>query len=123
MNKRIQSFAYAWKGIKSFVGKEPNARIHCMAIVLVTAAGFFFGIARTEWFILILCFGIVLAAEGFNTAIERLVNLVSPERHPVAGDVKDIAAGAVLICAVAAAIVGIIIFMPYILALMLCRMG
>ena len=58
-------------------------------------------------------FGMVLAAEGFNTAIERLVDLVSPDFHPVAGDVKDVAAGAVLICAIAAAIIGMIIFIPY----------
>ena len=57
----------------------------------------------------------VLAAEGFNTAIERLVDLVSPDYHPIAGDVKDIAAGAVLICAIAAAIIGIIVFLPYLL--------
>jgi diacylglycerol kinase (ATP) len=57
----------------------------------------------------------VLAAEGFNTAIERLVDLVSPDYHPIAGDVKDVAAGAVLICAIAAAIIGAIIFTPYFL--------
>lgn len=119
MNKRIKSFGYAWKGIKSFINREPNAWIHCTAIVLVTIAGFGFGITRTEWLIVILCFGIVLAAEGFNTAIERLVNLVSPEHNPIAGDVKDIAAGAVLICAVAAAIVGFIIFIPYLIRLLL----
>ena len=62
-----------------------------------------------------LCFGIVLAAEGFNTAIERLVDLVSPGFHPIAGDVKDVAAGAVLICAIVSAIVGAIIFIPYFL--------
>lgn len=62
-------------------------------------------------------------SRGFNTAIERLVNLVSPERNPIAGDVKDIAAGSVLICAIVAAIVGIIIFMPYVLAVLLCNMG
>ena len=86
-------------------------------------AGFCFGITRNEWIAIILCFGVVLAAEGFNTAIERLVNLVSPERNPIAGDVKDIAAGSVLICAIVAAIVGIIIFMPYVLAVLLCNMG
>jgi diacylglycerol kinase (ATP) len=61
----------------------------------------------------VMCIGTVIAAELFNTAIEKLVDLVSPERHPVAGQVKDIAAGAVLICAVAAAIIGLIIFIPY----------
>ena len=96
--------------------------IHCVAIITVTIAGFYFGITRNEWIAIILCFGMVLAAEGFNTAIERLVNLVSPEHNPIAGDVKDIAAGAVLICAIVAAIIGVIIFMPYVLAVLLCNM-
>jgi diacylglycerol kinase (ATP) len=81
----------------------------------VTFGGIHFGITSTEWCIVILCFGIVLAAEGFNTAIERLVDLVSPDYHPIAGAVKDIAAGAVLLCAIASAIVGTIIFLPYLM--------
>lgn len=113
LHKRLKSFAYAWKGIGSFVRKEHNAWIHCSAIIVVTTAGFLFNITRTEWLIIFLCFGIVLAAEAFNTAIERLVNLVSPGYHPIAGDVKDIAAGAVLICATTAAVIGAIIFIPY----------
>lgn len=113
LKKRMKSFGYAFKGIASLIGKEHNAWIHCTAIVLVTIAGFHFGITPTEWCIVVLCFGLVLAAEGFNTAIERLVDLVSPDFHPIAGDVKDVAAGAVLICAIAAAIVGMIVFIPY----------
>lgn len=115
LKKRIKSFGYAFKGIASLLKKEHNAWIHCLAIVVVTSLGFYFHITPTEWCIVLLCFGMVLAAEGFNTAIERLVDLVSPERHPVAGDVKDVAAGAVLICAIAAAIIGFIIFLPYLL--------
>lgn len=115
LKKRIKSFGYAFKGIASLLKKEHNAWIHCLAIVVVTSLGFYFQITSTEWCIVLLCFGMVLAAEGFNTAIERLVDLVSPERHPVAGDVKDVAAGAVLICAIAAAIIGCIIFLPYLL--------
>ena len=113
LKKRIKSFGYAFKGIASLIRKEHNAWIHCTAIVLVTIAGFHFGITPTEWCIVVLCFGLVLAAEGFNTAIERLVDLVSPDFHPIAGDVKDVAAGAVLICAIASAIVGLIVFIPY----------
>lgn len=113
LKKRIKSFGYAFKGIASLIRKEHNAWIHCTAIVLVTIAGFHFDITSTEWCIVVLCFGLVLAAEGFNTAIERLVDLVSPDFHPIAGDVKDVAAGAVLICAIAAAIVGMIVFIPY----------
>lgn len=113
LKKRMMSFVYAFRGIRSLVRKEHNAWIHCTAIVVVTLAGLHFGITRTEWCVVVLCFGMVLAAEGFNTAIERLVNLVSPDFHPIAGDVKDVAAGAVLICAIAAAIVGMLVFIPY----------
>src|SRR5699024_12017447 len=84
-----------------------------LPIFAVTIAGIRLEITRTEWLVILLCFAMVLAAEAFNTAIERLVNLVSPDYHPVAGDVKDIAAGAVLICAIFAAIIGLIIFVPY----------
>ncbi|MEG2574055.1 MAG: diacylglycerol kinase family protein, partial [Bacteroides sp.] len=83
--------------------------------VLVVIAGCLFHITRNEWIAILLCVALVFAAEAFNTAIERLVNIVSPERNVQAGDVKDIAAGAVLICAIIAAIVGLIIFTPYIL--------
>ena len=84
-----------------------------IAAMAVIIAGIVLGITRTEWIMVVMCIGTVIAAELFNTAIEKLVDLVSPERHPVAGRGKDIAAGAVLICAVAAAIIGLIIFIPY----------
>lgn len=113
LNKRLKSFVYAYRGLISFLRKEHNAWIHCTAIVVVSCAGFYFQINPTEWCLVLLCFGLVLSAEAFNTAIERLVDLVSPEYHPIAGNVKDVAAGAVLICAIIAAIVGIIIFFPY----------
>lgn len=115
LKKRINSFGYAFKGVVSLLKKEHNAWIHCLAIVVVTLAGLFFSITSVEWCIVTLCFGMVLAAEAFNTSIERLVDMISPDFHPIAGDVKDIAAGAVLICAVASAIIGIIIFLPYIM--------
>ncbi|WP_294588447.1 diacylglycerol kinase family protein [uncultured Bacteroides sp.] len=114
--KQLRSFGFAWQGIKSCVGKEQNLSFHLITSTVVVVAGFLFGITRAEWLIIILCIGVVIAAELFNTAIERLVDLVSPGRHPIAGQVKDIAAGAVLVCAVAAAIIGLIIFVPYIFA-------
>lgn len=115
LKKRIKSFGYAFKGIAKLIRHEHNAWIHCMAIMVVTFAGVYFGITPAEWCIVIICYALVLAAEGFNTAIERLVDLVSPDFHPLAGTVKDIAAGAVLICAIASAIIGCIIFLPYIM--------
>lgn len=117
--KQLQSFGYAWKGIRTCVGKEQNLSFHLIATVVVTISGFVLGITRTEWMIIILCIGVVIAAELFNTAIERLVDLVSPGRHPIAGQVKDIAAGAVLVCAATTAIIGLIIFIPYLTRLFL----
>ena len=122
LKKQFRSFGYAWQGIKCCIGKEQNLSFHLIASTVVVAAGFAFDITRTEWMILILCIGVVIAAELFNTAIEKLVDLVSPGRHPLAGQVKDIAAGAVLVCAAAAAIIGLIIFFPYIMSIVLCNM-
>lgn len=116
--KQIRSFGYAWKGIRTCVGKEQNLNFHLLAAVVVTGAGVAFGITRMEWIAVVGCFGLVIAAELFNSAIEKLVDLVSPQQHPLAGQVKDVAAGAVLICAVAAAIIGVIIFGPYLLELL-----
>lgn len=113
INKRLKSFTYAWKGIGNFISKEHNAWIHTTLTLGVVVLGIVCHITTTEWLIIILCIALVFAAEAFNTAIERLVNLVSPEYNKLAGEVKDIAAGAVLICAIAAATIGTIIFLPY----------
>jgi diacylglycerol kinase (ATP) len=109
-------FKFAWKGIYTFYTEEYNARIHSVLAVMVIAAGFYFNITKTEWISVIACCGLVIAAEAINTAIERLVDLVSPAYHPLAGKVKDVAAGAVLICTIASAIIGLIIFIPYVIA-------
>jgi diacylglycerol kinase (ATP) len=110
-------FKFAWKGVHIFFTEEYNARIHSILAIIVIIAGFFLNITKTEWTIVIICCGLVIAAEAINTAIERLVDLVSPDYHPLAGKIKDIAAGAVLICAIASAIVGLIIFVPCIFVL------
>ena len=115
--KQLKSFTFAWKGILTCAGHEQNITFHLIAAIIVLAAGFCFGISRTEWMAVMLCIGTVIAAELFNSAIERLVDMVSPEWEKIAGEVKDIAAGAVLITAIAAAIVGMIVFLPYVIAL------
>ena len=115
--KQLKSFTFAWKGILTCAGHEQNIPFHLIAAIIVLAAGFCFGISRTEWMVVMLCIGTVIAAELFNSAIERLVDMVSPEWQKIAGEVKDIAAGAVLITAIAAAIVGMIVFLPYVIAL------
>ena len=113
LKKQLRSFRYAWQGIRGCVGREQNLSFHLIVTVAVVALGFGLGIKRGEWVAVCLCIGLVISAELFNTAIERLVDLVSPQRHPLAGQVKDIAAGAVLVCALAAIAVGLIIFVPY----------
>lgn len=118
IRKRIKSFTYAWKGIGSFIGKEHNAWIHLTITTAVIVSGFLLNITSAEWIAIVLSIALVLSAEAFNTAIERLVDLTSPEENYIAGDVKDIAAGAVLICAIAAATVGLIIFIPYLIQLL-----
>ena len=114
--KRGKSFIYAARGIKSFITREHNAWIHAAVTAIVVAAGFALHITRGEWIAIALCIGIVFAAEAFNTAIERLVNIVSPGYDKRAGFVKDIAAGAVLICAIMAVAVGMLVFVPRLLA-------
>ncbi|MBQ8008200.1 MAG: diacylglycerol kinase family protein [Bacteroidaceae bacterium] len=111
--KQMKSFTFAWKGIMTCAGHEQNITFHLIAAILVVAAGFFLGISHTEWMVVIICVGMVIAAELFNSAIERLVDLVSPDWNKIAGEVKDIAAGAVLVTAITAAIVGLIVFVPY----------
>jgi diacylglycerol kinase (ATP) len=114
MNRIFKSFGYAARGIRMAVSEQPNIRIHLMVSILVVIAGFYIGISRSEWLVILLCIGVVLAVELLNTAIEYLVDLVSPERHSLAGKVKDVAAGAVLIVAIMSVIIGILIFSKYI---------
>ena len=115
--KQLKSFTFAWKGILTCAGHEQNITFHLLVAILVIAAGLLFNITHVEWMVVMLCIGTVITAELFNSAIERLVDLVSPEWNKIAGEVKDIAAGAVLATAITAAIIGLIVFLPYLLAL------
>ena len=108
--KRLASFRYAFNGIRLLIQKEHNAWIHCFAAICVVIAGFFFGLSQTEWIAVIIVIGAVLSAEAINSSIESLADLVSPKYNEAIKKTKDLAAGAVLIMAIAAAIVGSIIF-------------
>lgn len=96
-----------------FFKTERNAKIHLVITVSVVIAGFVFGITRIEWLIILLCIGIVLVAEALNTAIEKLGNAISSDKNRLIKSAKDIAAGAVLLAAITAAIIGGLIFLPY----------
>ncbi len=113
--KRAKSFTHASRGLWIFFKTTHNAWIQIFIFLVAFGLGVYFKITATEWIALILSAGFVLAAEAINTAIEIDINLTSPEYHPSARDTKDVAAGAVLISAVAALVVGVIIFWPYFL--------
>jgi diacylglycerol kinase len=112
VSSRINSFRYALHGITILLRSQVNARIHLLATFMVLAAGISLQLAANDWVLVALAISGVWVAEALNTAIEFLVDLVSPEMHPLAGKVKDVAAGAVLIAAVAAAVVGLLVFVP-----------
>ena len=109
LKREVKSFGYAIKGIAGAFRTEKHLQFHLLAAIAVTALGFWVKLNATEWCIIIICIAMVFVAELFNTAIEKLVDLVSPEYNRTAGLVKDVAAGAVLVASVASAIVGLII--------------
>ena len=115
--KAVRSFRYAGAGIYNLFRYENNARIHLMACIAVVIAGVFFQISSTEWCLIVIQIALVWAGEAFNTAIEKLADLVSAEYHPVIKVVKDTAAAGVLLMAISAVIVGSIIFIPKLILL------
>ena len=115
LRKRLRSFAYAFNGIRLLVTGEPNARIHCFAAICAVSMGLFFKLSSMEWVAVTVAIGMVLAAEAINSAIESLADAVSPEYNESIKKTKDLAAGAVLLLAIAALVIGLIIFVPKIL--------
>lgn len=112
-SKYIQSFGYAFSGIKKVFLAERNFRFHSLAAVLVVSLGFILNITTTEWLFVVLAIGLVITSEALNTAIEKLVDMVSPEKNTKAGWVKDVAAGAVLLASICALIIGLLVFVPH----------
>ena len=110
-------FRYAWNGIVAALKKEHNLKIHLVAATFVGLAGFVLEVSLTEWLFLIVAIMAVLVAELFNTAIEALGDMVSTNQDPNIGFAKDAAAGAVLVAAIFAAIIGLIIFTPKVVSL------
>ena len=115
--KARRSFRYAFRGVINLFRFENNARIHLSAAAAVLVAGSYFQLSTTEWALIVTQIALVWATEAFNTALEKLADAVSADYHPLIKAAKDLAAGAVLIVAISAAIVGILIFLPKILML------
>ncbi len=113
MKRFLKSFANALKGVANLVVYERNFRIHIVVTVIVIFFAVYFQINKTEWLVLILVITGVLVAEAINSAIEKMVDILEPRLHPQAGLIKNLAAGAVLLAATGAVILGMIIFLPY----------
>jgi|ERR1700761_5202732 len=117
MKKLLRSFGYAFKGVAYATTTQLNFRIHLFATAIALILGYVLHISTGEWLWIALCITVVLVTELFNTMIEALVDFVSPGFNEVAGRVKDMAAGTVVIAAIFALITGIIIFLPKLLLL------
>lgn len=113
--KLINSFKYAFSGIATAFKSEKNMKIHFTMMMLVIIFGILLKISLNEWLVCIMLFCMVIGSEMINTAVENVVNLAMPTKNEVAKNTKDISAGAVLVFAIGSAIIGLIIFIPKII--------
>lgn len=113
MKKFLESLSYAAQGLREALASQRHLRFHVGAALVVVAAGIGLEVTPGDWALLVLAIGLVLVTELINTAVETLVDLVEPRQHPVAGKAKDIAAGAVLVAAATAVVIGFIVFYKY----------
>jgi diacylglycerol kinase len=113
LRSRLNSFKYAFAGLKTAAKDQPNFLIHCLVGSIVIFAGSYFNISQLDWLILALTIGMVITVELTNTAIEEIVNSFTDQVHPAAKKAKDVAAAAVLVSSITAVIVGLVIFLPY----------
>ncbi|MGM5470189.1 diacylglycerol kinase [Flavobacteriaceae bacterium LMO-SS05] len=112
LQNRLKSVGYAFKGAFYLLRTESSIKVQFAIAVLVTLAGFYFDISKTEWLFQIGFIGLVMSIEGINTAVEYLADFIHPEHHQSIGRIKDIAAGAVFIASIAAVIAAIVIYFP-----------
>jgi diacylglycerol kinase (ATP) len=113
VSDRVKSFGYALRGLGFMLKSQHNAWIHLVATAFVVIAGMWLHIREDDWRWIVVAIGMVWVAEIVNTAFEHLCDVVQPEFHVSVKAAKDIAAGAVLVAAIAAAIIGILVFLPY----------
>jgi|SRR5687768_5222208 diacylglycerol kinase len=115
MKSFFKSFVYAIHGVWSAIDDQRNLKVQLAVALVVIGAGFYLRISAIEWCIILLCIAFVIGLELVNTALENLVDLVTLERKPLAGMIKDIAAGAVLIVSILSLVIGVIIFRQYLM--------
>lgn len=112
---QLATFKFAWQGLQYFFETELKASLHLIAAILAIGLGIFLKISVTEWMMVAFAIGIVIIAEIANTAIELLVDLISPDHNKKAGITKDLAASAVLVASITALVIGLIVFLPKLL--------
>jgi len=117
LDARVRSFRYAFAGLRTVLATQHNAWIHSAVTAAVLAAGVAVGLSPPEWCWIVVAVLAVWATEALNTAIEFLADTVSTAPHPLVGQAKDCAAGAVLLAAVGAVAIGLLVFYPHALAL------
>ena len=109
---RLKSLGYACKGALKLISTEHSVMVQFSLGIIMTIAGFYFEISRTEWMFQILAIGLVLSIEGLNNDVEKVADFIHPEFHERIGFIKDIAAGAVFFAAMTAIAIGLIIYLP-----------
>lgn len=112
IKQEFKRFADAFRGLYLLFTNEPHGRFHFIAMIIVIIAGFYFHISANEWFALLISIGLVISSEGLNTSIEKMGDFVHKEKHHEMRNIKDIAAGAVLISALVAIAVACVVFIP-----------
>jgi len=115
ISKRLQSFGYAFNGLKILFKEEHNARVHLAATLLVIAASFYFELNAYEWMAVLFAIGLVFMAEIFNSAIENMADFMTTETNSKIKTIKDLAAAGVLVSAISAATIGLLVFVPKVL--------
>jgi diacylglycerol kinase (ATP) len=114
LSARLRSFVYAGRGLGTLLASQHNAWVHAVATVVVSVTGLWLGLSRFEWLALVFAIVVVWAAEALNTAFELLCDVASPQFHPLVARAKDVAAGAVLICALGALVTAALVFAPHV---------
>lgn len=117
LQKRVESFGYAFNGLKILISEEHNSWIHLGVAFFVILAGFYFKISSSEWIAIVFAIGLVISIEIINSAIESIADFISPGKHEMIKKIKDLSAAAVLVSAFTAVIIGLIVFLPRILNL------
>ena len=115
VKKRLLSFKYAFNGFKTLIKEEHNSRIHFTATLFVCFLGFVLKINRFEWIAILLCIALVIGMESLNSGIENLADFYTSEKYDLIKKAKDISAFAVMFSAIISAVIGLIVFIPYLL--------